>query len=248
MTMNSTVVEKGAPAVPATSVGSRLFKAVATDGTDFHTGTVPWLPADGAPIPEGGWLVEHPEPGQVGSANPSGFLSASSVETDCTGFSWPARLLLVEPAATMWTPNPDLLPDKRAARAWRAVRELPAWQLLGPQGREVAALIEQVSHLTSAQIEGLAAARGAVFGAVLGAAWDAFQPAARDAALAAALNASLNASRVAAMYAAQVAAAQGAAAQDAVYGLLVKDLISVEDFRTLTDPWEQVMGPIEVPA
>ena len=35
---------------------------------------------------------------------------------------------------------------------------------------------------------------------------------------------------------------------NAVLGLLAKDSIPVEDFRTLTGPWEQATGPIEVTA
>ena len=220
------------------------FKSVRPNGTDFRTGKVHWLPADGAPIPEGGWLVEHPHPGEVGNRYAVGYLSASSVETDCAGFQWPARLLSVEPAATMWTPHPDSFPRVRAAHTWRVIEELPAWRLFGPQGRQVLDIIEQVSHLTSAQIEGLAAARDAAWDAALYAALDAAWGAAQGASRGAAMYAAWNA----AMYAAQGAAAQGAAAQDAVYGLLVKDLISVEHFRTLTGPWTQVMGQIEVEA
>ena len=200
-------------------------KAVRPDGTDFYTGTVHWLPADGAPIPEGGWLVEHPHPGEVGNRYAVGYLSASSVETDCTGFLWPARLLSVEPVGDVWTPHPEVLPHKRAAIRWRVIRELPAWRLFGPQGREVAALIEQAEHLTSTQMDDLTAARWAA----LDAARHAALVAARDAALAAALNASLNASRVAALDAARYAALDAArdAALAAVLGWLVKDLISV---------------------
>ena len=221
------------------------FKAVRPDGTDFHTGTVHWLPADGEPIPEGGWLVEHPNPGQVGDRDAAFYLSAATVETDCTGFLWPGRLLSVEPAATMWTPYPDSFPRVRAAHTWRVIEELPAWQLFGPQGRQVAAIIEQESHLTSSQIEGLTA-----LDAALGSARDADLGAALVAALDAALVASLEAAR----YATWDVAWDGtwdtarAAARDAALGWLVKDLISVEDFRTLTGSWTQVMGPIEVTA
>ena len=225
------------------------FKAVRPDGTDFRTGKVHWLPAEGV-IPAGGWVVEHPEPGQVGSWDEAGYLSAATVETGCAGFSWPGRLLSVEPAATMWTPYPDSFPRVRAAHAWRVVGELPAWQLLGPQGRQVAALIEQVRHPSSAQIEGLTAERKAAL--------DAARLAGRYAGLDAAWRAAWNAGRYAGRDAALDAASHAAwdvawcvawdTTWDAVIGLLVKDLISVEDFRTLTGPWEQVMGPIEVAA
>ncbi|AOT24626.1 hypothetical protein G4_37 [Propionibacterium phage G4] len=231
--MSTAAVETPDVKVPATPVGSRFFKAARPDGTDFHSGTVRWLPADGAPIPEGGWIVEHPHPGQVGSWDAAGYLSAASVETDCTGFLWPARLLLVEPAATMWTPCPDSFPHERDSIRWRVVKELPAWRLFGPQGGQVASLIEQTAHLTSTQIEDMTAARGTAWGART-AAWGAAWVAAQDAARGAALDA--------AWYAAQDAARD--AALDALLGWLVKDLISVEDFRTLTGPWEQVMGRV----
>jgi len=214
------------------------FKAVRPDGTDFRTGKVPWLPADGVPIPAGGWLIEHPKPGDVGSLDAAGYLSASIAETDCTGFSWPGRLLSVEPIGTVWTPHPDRFPRKRAAHAWRVTEELPAWRLFGPQGRQVAALIEQVAHLTSAQMDDLTAAWVDTRSDAQNAAWDAAPSAARVAAL----DAVLVAARYAAWYAAQNAA------WGAALGLLVKDLISVEDFRTLTGPWTQVMGPVEVAA
>ncbi len=240
--MNITVVEKGAPAVPATPAGPRLFKAVRPDGTDFHTGTVHWLPADGAPIPEGGWLVEHPHPGDVGIWDAGFYLSVSTVETDCKGFQWPARLLSVEPVGDVWTPHPDKFPRKRAAHAWRVIEELPAWQLFGPQGRQVAALIDRAEHLTVGEIEDLAtawcAAQDASYGAVYGAAWDAALGAARGAARGAAWGAARDAAWGAAR----------CATRDVVLGWLVKDLISVEDFRTLTGPWTQVVGPIEVTA
>ena len=37
------------------------FKAVRPDGGSFHDPGFRWLPEDGV-IPDGGWLVEHPNP------------------------------------------------------------------------------------------------------------------------------------------------------------------------------------------
>ena len=252
------------------AVGPQLFKSVRPDGTDFCTGKVRWLPAEGV-IPEGGWLVEHPHPGEVGSWDATGYLSASTAETDRTGFQRPSRLLSVEPVGTMWTPYPDSFPRVRAAHTWRVVEELPAWWLFGPQGREIAAIIEQASHLTSAQIEGLTAAWRAAQVASRCAAWDAARHASRHAARGTALDAARDAARRAALgsvrdavrdaapstapgatcdaaYRSTQDAALGAAygTLNAVLGWLVKDLISDEDFRTLTGPWTQVMGQIEV--
>ena len=217
-----------------------FFKSVRPDSTDFHTGMIHWLPAEGAPIPEGGWLVEHPHPGDVGIWDSAFFLSASTVETDCSGFKWPARLLIVEPVGAVWTPHPVGFPHKRASIRWRVVEELPAWRLFGPQGREVTAIIEQAAHLTIAQIADLHYALDAAYGA------------ARSAARAAACYAAQGSARVAARSAARGAvwddaldAARGSAwdaAWAAALGWLVKDRISDQDFRTLTGQWEQVMG------
>ncbi|AOT24568.1 hypothetical protein E6_39 [Propionibacterium phage E6] len=241
--MSTAAVETPDVKAPATPAGSRLFKAVRPDGFDFHSGTVRWLPADGAPIPEGGWLVEHPHPGEVGSWDAAFYLSASSVETDCTGFQWPARLLSVEPAGAMWTPHPDKFPRKRAAHAWRVIEELPAWRLFGPQGREVAAIIEQTAHLTSTQIKELSDAWDAAWGAARDAALGAARDAALGAALGAARNAALGAARNAALGAALGAARNAArnAAQDAIRGLLVLDL-EPDVAEILLAPWVSVMG------
>ena len=227
--------------------GPRFFKAVATDGTDFLTETVPWLPADGAPIPAGGWVVEHPNPGEVGSWDASGYLSASTAETDRTGFQRPGRLLSVEPVGAMWTPYPDSFPRVRAAHAWRVIGELPAWRVFGPQGRQVLDIIEQASHLTSTQVEDLAAAwraaqdsdQGAALVAARDTAHDASQGAAQDAARHAALDAARHTARHADRGTAHTAWNAG---WDVVLGLLAKDSIPVEDFRALTGPWESVMG------
>lgn len=244
--MRPPVVETPDVKVPATPVGPRFFKAVRPDGTDFHTGTVPWLPPDGAPIPEGGWLVEHPKPGPIGAGSARGYLSSVSVETDCTGFQWPARLLLVEPVGAMWTPHPNEFPRKRAAHAWRVVRELPAWLLFGPQGREVAAIIDRAEHLTVGEIEDLATAWCAARNAVQVAARGFARDVARFAALVASRGGALNVARGGALGGALNAAQGGAlgTARDAVLGWLVKDFISDEEFRTLVGPWEQVMGRV----
>jgi len=231
-----------------------FFKAVRPDGTDFHTGTIHWLPADGEPIPEGGWLVEHPNPGDVGIWDAAFYLSVSAVETDCKGFSWPARLLSVEPVGDVWTPHPGSFPRVRAAHAWRVIEELPAWQALGPQGREIETLLGQIESLTedqtleiSATLDAtLDAAQYAALDAALDVALDATLGAARRAALNATRNATLDATRYAARYAALNAARN--AALDAVRGLLVLDL-EPDAAENLLAPWVSVMGRSwEVPA
>ena len=158
------------------------WKAVRPDGTDFFSGKVRWLPPAGEPLPEGGLIVRHPT-----ATTPSfgdyaaDYLSVSTEPANCTGMQWPCRLALVEAVDTaVWTPDATALPDKRAAVAWLVTAEVDAWQALGPQGREVVAIIDRVRMLTTDELRQLAAAWGAAWDAARGAAW----AAAWDAALA----------------------------------------------------------------
>ena len=148
------------------------YKAVRPDGTDFHSASFVWVPADG--IPKGGWLVTHPNPGErIGrrsGADASQYLSVATVPTDCTGFRWPCRLIQVQAVGRAFLDGK--YPNKRRVRAARVIAELPAWQALGPQGEQVAALIVRVQTLTGDELD------------CLDAAWDAAGDAAGDAALA----------------------------------------------------------------
>ncbi|ARO11691.1 hypothetical protein BMR99_03375 [Propionibacterium freudenreichii] len=211
------------------------FKAIATDGTDFHTGKVHWLPDDGAPIPAGGWVVEHPTSERVGD-DARTYLSVSILPTDCAGMGWPCRLLRVVPDGRQVSiPEPVGLPSKRASIRWRVTEELPAWQALGPQGHEIETLLGQVESLTEDQTlamsaawcDAWSAARGAARDAVWGAAWDAVWDAAWDAVRDAVRDAAWDAVRGAAL--------------DAVRGLLVLDL-EPDAAEILLTPWVSVMG------
>ena len=151
------------------------YKAVRQDGTSFYDSTFRWLPESG---PVEGHTVTHPTASVVGRYA-SGYLSVSVSPTDCTGMEWPCRLFEVEPVDghEVTAPAPDRLPSKRAAVAWRVIRELPASDAFGPQGERVAALIERASHLTGDEAQKLGAARDAAGDAAgdaaRGAAWDA---------------------------------------------------------------------------
>ena len=157
------------------------YKAVRPDGTDFFSGKVRWLPPAGEPLPEGGLIVRHPTATTPSFGDDAAYcLSVSTEPADCAGMQWPCRLALVEAAdAAVWTPNATALPDKRAALAWLVTAEVDAWQALGPQGPEVAAIIDRVRMLTTDELRQLGAARDA--------AWDAAGDAARAAAWDAAL-------------------------------------------------------------
>ena len=224
------------------------FKAVRMDGTDFYTGIVRWLPPVGEPLPEGGLSVLHPTARTRTTGDAAHYLSVATVPTDCTGMVWPCRLARVERTrAAVWQPDPDGLPNKAASWQWRVVEELDATITLGPQGREVAALIERAARLTDDEVAGLATAWYATGDDAWYAARYTTRDAADDAARyaawsapgAAAWDASRYTTRDAARYAARYAVWYAARA------LTVRDLISTERYDILTRPWASVIGLTE---
>ena len=194
------------------------YKAIRPDGGSFHDPSFKWAT-------EVGGVTTHPSFTEGGDA--SGYLSVSTHATDCTGFSWPCRLLVVEPVGDVFTPDARRLPNKRAGAAFRTVEERPPWEVFGPNGQAVVAVIERTKTLTGDEARRLdaarTAARTAARDAAWTAAWDAAWAAARDAAWAAAW----------------------AAAWDAVIAVLTRDLITDEQYRTLIGPWESVIGAID---
>ena len=100
--------------------------------------------------------------------------------------------------------------------------ELPDLDVFGPQGVHVAALIERARRLTPDEASALGVARDAAWGAAWCVAWGAAWCAARRAAKDVALD-----------------AACGAAC-----GLVVRDVITTEDYDILTHAWRTVIGPI----
>ena len=200
------------------------YKAVRPDGTSFHDRSFRWLPESG---PVEGHTVTHPTASTVGE-HASSYLSVSVTPADCTGMRWPCRLFEVMPAGEVVTPEPDSFPNKRAAVAWQIVRELPATDALGPQGVQVAALIERADRLTDVEARRLFDA----WDAAMGAEW---HPA-KTAAFA------VDAARTTAED--TVWAAVHVAAGDAGLALVVRDLISVEHYDALTGPWRTIIGPI----
>jgi hypothetical protein len=125
------------------------FKAITPEGLDFHTRTVDYGSAVKARS-KAGKTVSHVRP-KVGSENALHYISVATVATDCTGFSWPARLLEVEAVGEVWTPHPSNMPNKRGVEAFRVIRELPAWQLFGAEGEHIVKIIQARDALTSAQ-------------------------------------------------------------------------------------------------
>ena len=120
----------------------------------------------------------------------------------------------------MWTPDATALPDKRAAVVWLVTAEVDAWQALGPQGREVAAIIDRARMLTAVELRQWVAAWVAARVAARVAAWDAARSAAWDAALGVAWG----------------------AARDAALATLTRDLITGNQYDLLMAPWRTVIG------
>ena len=111
----------------------------------------------------------------------------------------------------------------------------------GPNTPEIRQLIKKLKTITPEQAMELAAAYDTAWNAARSAAYDAARDAAWYAAWNAARSAAWNAARSAAWKAARPAARS--AAYDATLALLVKDLISEDDFNILYGPWAAVMEP-----
>ena len=146
----------------------KLYKAVRPNGRDFHTDSVQWAPEKTKA--RKGRLVKHPTAAEVGG-NASAYLSVSVDPTDLPGASWPMRLLVVEPVGEVVAPEPERMQNKRAAVAFRVVEEIDPSARFGPQGREVAALIDRAGRLTATEARSLDAAWSASWDAAWYAAW-----------------------------------------------------------------------------
>lgn len=206
-----------------------FYKATRPDGTDFYTGTVDY----GAALASGEPLPELPGGGEFPG---EGWYHLATVPTECAGMSWPCRLFEVEPVGSVYTDT--VHPHKIGTTSVRVLREVDAHLALGPQGEQVAALIERCRTLTGDNLDRLyaawVAAQDTARIAVRVAAWEAAWDAAR------ATNAALDTAR----YAAWVAA------WDAAIALIVRDLIGQYPgwdqaaYDLLTGPWRDVIGPI----
>jgi hypothetical protein len=228
------------------------YKATRVDAASFYDSTTTWRV---------GRITRHPSPDPSADLCSSGLLHISDAPGEVlVGGSWPCRLFEVEPRSALVSDGGH----KHGCIAVKVVRELPAWQALGPNGEEVAAHIEQCRTVTPNQAQRLDAARYAARYAAGYAAGYAARYAAGYAAGYAARYAARYAAGYAARYAAGYAAwdaagyaagyaaryaagyaawdAAGYAAWDAVGALVVRDLITPEQFNTLYGPWASVMG------
>lgn len=200
------------------------YKAVDAEARSFGDSEIVWRV---------GRIVRDPRPTPTRDGLcVSGLLHAATVPTEALtthkAITWPFRLFEVEPRGAVRAAPGE--PHKVGCRAWKVVRELDPALALGPQGQQVLDLIERAKHLTEDEARRL----GAAWVAAWDAAWYAAGYAAREAAR--------EAARVAARYASWYAA--GDAAWDAACALVVRDLITDEQFHILAGPWEQVMGAL----
>jgi len=229
--------------------GMTYYKCTRPDGTDFHTGTVDYAAALASGVP-----VTAPASDDCGFPGP-GWLHLATVPTECVGMSWPCRLFEVEPADDLGGDRPRHA-HKVGATAVRVLREVDAHVALGPQGAQVAALIERCATLTADDVRRLVAARDAAWGTTRvvarvvarDAAWVTVWDAARDAAWVAARDAAWDAAWDAARDAAWDAA--WGTTRVAARALLLRDLIGQhpgwdqDAYDLLTGPWRQAIGPL----
>jgi hypothetical protein len=226
------------------------FKATRPDGTDFYSGKVLYAVGKG--------VYALPFKGEPRLCGP-GVLHASDVPAETLiGGRWPCRLFEV-------TGTPFLSAGhKHGFKRLMVVRELDAHLALGPNGREVAALIERARRLTLKESKALHAAWVVTRGTDWDAARDAVVLAARGITWDAAWHGAMNGARYAAMDASGDAAWRGAmdaawaeawhpawhaaweaaryAAWGAAIALVVRGLITLEQFDVLYDPWASVIG------
>ena len=232
------------PDIPA--MAETFYKATEPDGTSFYDRETKW---------QVGCIVRHPAPDLSLGLCSAGVLHISDAPGETlVGGRWPCRLFEVEPRGDMIGPEEH----KYGCTKVKVVRELPAWQTLGPNGEAVAALIERCRTLTYDEARQLAAARAAAGTAGPQQQRDAAGDAARAAAGTqpgtqpgpqpsrsrdAAWDAAWAAAWAAAVDAAGDAAwdAAWAAVWDAARALMVKDLIMSEQFDCLYGPWASVM-------
>jgi hypothetical protein len=215
------------------------FKATRPDGTSFRDSATAWRVGETT-------TLGRDDVGR-GLCSPDVLHASAEPAMTLIGGQWPCRLFEVEARGAMT----KAVNHKIGATAWLVVRELPAWQALGPNGEAAASIIQRASRLTYDEAMRLAAAWDAARAAAWDAAWDAARAAARAAAGAAARDAAWDAARAAARDAAWDAArdaaraAAGAAARDAAgaaAGTLVRDLITDEQYQLLAGPWLLVIG------
>ena len=215
---------------------TEYYKALRPDGTDFATGTTKPRKGRWMPRIEGDLVMCR-----------RGYHVADAPAETLIGGSWPCKLARVKIPGGEW----EREDHKLVVPTYRVVEWLPSWQALGPNGQEVATLIVRAGRLTADEVRSISAAWDAVWSAARIAARNAAWDAARSAAWSAAADAGWREARRAAADAARQAGADATwearqaaagAARQAAWALLVRDLITAEQFETLYGPWRKALG------
>ena len=216
------------------------YKATRMDGTDFRTGKVKY---------EVGKRVRPlPHDGERELCGP-GYLHASDVPSETLpGGWWPCRLFEVKGKPADGFRYKFM--HKGGFKQLTVVREIEAWQALGPNGREVAELIERAGRLTTEESRKLSASR--VIDWLLNCEEFFDREVDKHAARKAIQYAAWNNARVSARDAARDAVGKaigipfGSVVEviysDAVQALVVRDLIPEEYFNVLHGPWKAAVG------
>ena len=117
------------------------FKEVSLEGRDHDRGV---------PVHLGEWV---PRTGRLGRMLGRDYVVADR-PTMTTGFGeWPCRLYQVEIPAGEW---PQVEPNVFRVPTYRPVSEMESWEVFGPQGRDVAALLDRAGTLTVDEVIQLA--------------------------------------------------------------------------------------------
>ena len=227
------------------------LKATTLDGGSFGNPAVKWRVGE---------ITRDPTTTSRRVLCQEGLLHAATIETETLitwrpdVALWPCRLFRIEP----WSEFQEV--SVWNGFGWAGAR---AWRVFGPQGREVAALIERLGGLDTTaagrevaalieRLRGLDILRCISCG---GNARRCASPAAAKAARREHRQAAWSGARDAAQHAVRMAAGGVAPSQagraledfadfaaEAATALVVRDLISDEDYETLTFPWASVMG------
>lgn len=194
----------------------RYFKVVTPAGDDPHHPGLTW--------PVGGAVVGTP-------GGPGHPLRVSTTPVAAAGeIAWPFRLLQVSavgPVEACWSD-----PRSVTGAAFRVEAELDATGALGPQGRQVADLLEAVASLPDGQR--FALGRVPRPARLYRRAWDAVMDALHD-------SGRVGAGELGRFY--PVGQAWGAV-EDTVRALVVRDLLDGSCYDLLTGAWRTVIGPV----
>src|SRR4051794_13861739 len=121
------------------------FKEASVEGRDFDRG---------ARLELGAWT---PPFGGLRMKLGGGYAVADRITETAGKGEWPCRVFRVEVPEGDW---PVVEPNVLRVPTYRPIEELEGWRVLGPQGREVSALLERAGRLTDTEVLNLASGEG----------------------------------------------------------------------------------------